>query len=410
MNLALCTICTDPHDFAEMRSLPCGHTYCGPCIDSWCRRTEEEDMELTCPECRREFEPGELRKLFLTLFTSSGLASPPAEVLNIDALSAEEPALARAKTITTQLHALDGVPPPQSMIMAADALGGAAAIRSEEAQGLLWTAVRQYLHKLTPRTMEEHQALREQIHAVTNRLACIEQTVHRTQRQLGEIGTHNDHLTMELQREREKEKASVLEGEISQLTETIQTIKDTHEQDRQRERGALARLKARETKLSAQVKELQRKLRSRQLGAAQRDSQPEGESLVVETDIVHQGVRSHRLEVYNANPGPSKRRRVTPEAVIHDDNLDDFDGLSGPSSLPSPSLPEPQTPPPDDFAEIPPEDSPKRPQFGSDWNLRQDPLRRLARSRSDGLPFPVDAHGRPKGLLQGGSRVRMRKK
>lgn len=61
---------------------------------------------------------------------------------------------------------------------------------------------------------------------------------------------------------------------------------------------------------------------------------------------------------------------------------------------------------------VPP--SPQRPKFGSDWSVSrrlQLKRRKLAgKTNSATLPFPLDAQGRPKGLLKYGSRVRMKVK
>lgn len=56
--------------------------------------------------------------------------------------------------------------------------------------------------------------------------------------------------------------------------------------------------------------------------------------------------------------------------------------------------------------------SPQRPKFGLDWNVsRRFQRRKLSgKSNSATLPFPLDAQGRPKGLLKYGSRVRVKVK
>jgi hypothetical protein len=56
--------------------------------------------------------------------------------------------------------------------------------------------------------------------------------------------------------------------------------------------------------------------------------------------------------------------------------------------------------------------SPQRPKFGSDWNVSRRLQRRKStgKSNSAALPFPLDAQGRPKGLLKYGSRVRVKVK
>jgi hypothetical protein len=69
---------------------------------------------------------------------------------------------------------------------------------------------------------------------------------------------------------------------------------------------------------------------------------------------------------------------------------------------------QPTTRPESDLA--PP--SPQRPKFGSDWSVSRRLQRRklTGNSNSATLPLPLDAEGRPKGLLRYGPRVRMKVK
>src|SRR6266404_2744119 len=50
----------------------------------------------------------------------------------------------------------------------------------------------------------------------------------------------------------------------------------------------------------------------------------------------------------------------------------------------------------------------RRPQFSSDWNLPR--LRPRKPTDLESVPFQLDSHGRPRGLLQCGPRVRMKTK
>jgi hypothetical protein len=59
-------------------------------------------------------------------------------------------------------------------------------------------------------------------------------------------------------------------------------------------------------------------------------------------------------------------------------------------------------------SESSPSPSLRRPRFGSDWDLPR--LRPRKQAESESLPLQLDSHGRPKGLLQCGPRVRVKTK
>ena len=48
-----CVICAD--SYKDPRQLPCLHTFCLTCLQSWGRDTPPADT-LTCPVCRRQFQ------------------------------------------------------------------------------------------------------------------------------------------------------------------------------------------------------------------------------------------------------------------------------------------------------------------------------------------------------------------
>uniref|UniRef100_A0A8D2NE70 Tripartite motif containing 47 n=1 Tax=Zonotrichia albicollis TaxID=44394 RepID=A0A8D2NE70_ZONAL len=52
----VCSICLEL--FKVPVTLPCGHNFCRDCIsDHWAKKRQEPEPSITCPECRRAFEP-----------------------------------------------------------------------------------------------------------------------------------------------------------------------------------------------------------------------------------------------------------------------------------------------------------------------------------------------------------------
>ena len=47
-----CSICTE--EYTDPRVLPCGHTFCLKCIETWSKNKHPGD-NLACPLCRKEF-------------------------------------------------------------------------------------------------------------------------------------------------------------------------------------------------------------------------------------------------------------------------------------------------------------------------------------------------------------------
>jgi hypothetical protein len=160
-------------------------------------------------------------------------------------------------------------------------------------------------------------------------------------------------------------------------------------------------------------------LRSRK-AEGPRTIQLEDESLIIEPGEAYNKARSHRLDIYDENVSSSKRCKLLPEVGSSADG----DELS--DHWPSASAATPRT----DFRVQPQErtglthqstarpesdlvpPSPQRPKFGSDWNVSRRVQRRKSTGKSNSatLPFPLDAQGRPKGLLTCGPRVRMKVK
>ncbi|KAI0305833.1 hypothetical protein B0F90DRAFT_929792 [Multifurca ochricompacta] len=195
---------------------------------------------------------------------------------------------------------------------------------------------------------------------------------------------------------------------------TLRDVNDENEQERERHQVLVARLRASETKQRVHVKQLKKELNSREVKTAISNLQIEEESLIIEPDVCYDGSRSHRLDIYNqSSPRSRRRHQLSPDANTGDPFFAE--------DLPDPLLIHPTSPPgpqarlqgqADDIVLPEPEKglspSPRRPKFGSDWNLPHQPPRKLAKSNSGTLPFPLDRQGRPKGLLKSGTRVRLK--
>ncbi|RDX54055.1 hypothetical protein OH76DRAFT_1060029 [Lentinus brumalis] len=61
----LCSICQDIHAIADIRSLPCGHTYCATCIPAYLAATRATRGKYPCPQCRAPFKNSEPHPIFL---------------------------------------------------------------------------------------------------------------------------------------------------------------------------------------------------------------------------------------------------------------------------------------------------------------------------------------------------------
>lgn len=56
-----CAICMEAVDNKEVSNIPCGHTFCSPCI----RNALEKNKQ--CPSCNTPANPGDLRRTFLPM-------------------------------------------------------------------------------------------------------------------------------------------------------------------------------------------------------------------------------------------------------------------------------------------------------------------------------------------------------
>jgi hypothetical protein len=137
---AECPICIVSFKLEKMRSLYCGqsrglpfthdvssstgHTYCASCIQQLI------DTEvLKCPECRQEFDPDDVRRLFITPSTANDRSVAQA---TLD--SAEDGFIKQATHIANRLKRMNSDTPAQSLKNAVDIMENVATIQSERAQ------------------------------------------------------------------------------------------------------------------------------------------------------------------------------------------------------------------------------------------------------------------------------------
>ncbi|KAF8475173.1 hypothetical protein DFH94DRAFT_114831 [Russula ochroleuca] len=395
-----CPICLNSFTFELIRSLPCGHTYCSSCVDKLI------DDAPTCPECRYEFEFDEVRRLFIKPSASNNSSGSQAASRSDD----QDGFIKQAKHIARRLQKLNATSSAQSVKTAADVIEHVAIIQCKEAQEIIWNAVREFWLRLVV-DFEQMDQCRNEKSSLQRRIAVLEEFRGRCS---------GLQLEVEQQRSQAQVYADRLEDksrEIERLTEALRNVDDDVKQERERKDVLIARLRASEVKHRAQVKQLKVELKSRDEASSRR--QLEEESLIIEPGEAYNEARSHRLDVYNEGPPNSKRRKLSPELSIP---ADGSDNLSSPGDL-SDHWPKIVTSPPE--LQIQPRErtgpthqsaqpdsglvqpSPQRPKFGSDWNFSQQRPCRKSTGNSD-LPYPLDAQGRPQGLLKLGSRVRMK--
>ncbi|KAH9066755.1 hypothetical protein EDB87DRAFT_1678604 [Lactarius vividus] len=355
---------------------------------------------LKCPECRDDFERGDVRRLFITPSTSNDKSAGQATLSD----SAEEDGFIKQAThIASRLKKMDANSLPQTLRFAVEIMEDVATIQSKRAQEILWKSVREFWMTLIP-FFEEWQnikdlpdqisAFKQQIKELDERCAVFEKT---TEIQLK-------------QREQYSKRLEAKDREIAELKMTLRDADEKSTEERERYRVLLARHSASETKYRAQVKQLKKDLKSRERESVANKPQFEEESLIVEPGMSYDGMRSHRLDVYNDSEG----RKLSPQeesarAPKSDDRSSEEDEIDSLSSFHSSTQPESQgRQAKRSLRSSSSSSSLRRPQFGSDWNLPRLRPRKLAGSES--LPLQLDSRGRPKGLLQCGPRVRVKTK
>ncbi|KAH9976019.1 hypothetical protein BGW80DRAFT_76180 [Lactifluus volemus] len=406
MSDADCPICMNHFKFQDIRSLPCGHTYCSACIDELIGRPSAEDGISRCPECRQQFQFDDIRRLFINSSNRNrNISSPQATSSSVCSSVETQGFVRQARFIARRLGRIKAESPVQSLKTAVDVIKHVATIQCKEAQEILWKAVREFWLSLVPyfEQLDRCEELQKAITGLQQRMDVLDQTC--------------TSLRSEVEKERNQAQRYFhtlkdKDQEIAELRMALRRVEDENEWERQRHHTVLAHLRASTIKQRAQIKQLRKDLKTREEETATSGFQREEESLIIEPDVAYNKERSHRLDIYNEDSLSSKCHESSHEASTHAVGLDDtFSGDDLPDNCPSK---QPMSPPTQwkrrSHTADPPEidhPSPERPKFGSDWNLK-GPRRALARSNSEVLPFPLDAQGRPKGLLKYGSRVRVK--
>ena len=137
---AECPICIISFNLEKMRSLYCGqsqdqpfthdvssstgHTYCTSCI----QQLIDTDT-LKCPECRQDFDPGDVRRLYITPSSANDRS-----VVHATPDSAEDGFIKQATHIANRLKRMNSDTPAQSLKIAVDIMEDVATIQSERAQ------------------------------------------------------------------------------------------------------------------------------------------------------------------------------------------------------------------------------------------------------------------------------------
>ncbi|KAI0332751.1 hypothetical protein GY45DRAFT_1320665 [Cubamyces sp. BRFM 1775] len=77
MSVFLCSICQDHYACDRLRCLPCGHTFCAPCIDR-CFQVATNNRRRTCPcpTCRTSFRASDPHPIYLDAGDSLSQAGP----------------------------------------------------------------------------------------------------------------------------------------------------------------------------------------------------------------------------------------------------------------------------------------------------------------------------------------------
>lgn len=138
---AECPICINSFKFEKIRSLYCGqsqdqpfthavssstgHTYCSSCIEQII-----QTQVLKCPECRHDFEPGDVRRLFITPSTGNDRSATQPTPGSVE----EDGFIKQATHIASRLRKMDFDTPAQSLKAAVDIMENVATIQSERAQ------------------------------------------------------------------------------------------------------------------------------------------------------------------------------------------------------------------------------------------------------------------------------------
>jgi hypothetical protein len=396
---AECPICINSFNFESLRSLYCGHVYCSSCIEQIIHTNV-----LKCPECRLGFESRHVRRIFITS-TSNDRSTAQAILGSVE----EDGFIKQATHIATRLGKMDRDTPAQSLKIAVDIMEHVATIQSKTAQEILWKAVREFWIALVP-LFEDWQ----QIKVLSGQVSDLKQRVTELDQRCAalELAADNENK----QRQQHTKKLQVREREVAELQMMLRDADERNREERERNRVLLARHSASETKYRAQVKQLKKELKSRERESLTAKSQLEEESLVVEPHMPYDEARSHRLDVYNDAEG-SHRGKLSTARVQNSDDPFSADELDSLTSFPSSSQPElaqtqergrGQAKRSHRNSESSPSPSLRRPRFGSDWDLPR--LRPRKQAESESLPLQLDSHGRPKGLLQCGPRVRVKTK
>ncbi|KAI9440631.1 hypothetical protein H4582DRAFT_2074416 [Lactarius indigo] len=323
---AECPVCINSFKFESMRSLHCGHTYCSSCVEQVIRT-----RVLKCPECRHDFVPGDVRRLFITPSTSNGKAAGQATLSD----SAEEDGFIKQAThIASRLKKMDANSSAQSLKFAVEIMEDVATIQSKRAQEILWKSVREFWMTLIP-FFEEWQNVKD----LPDQISAFKQQAMELDKRCAVL-----ERTAEIQLEQREQYSKSLDAKDREIAELKMMLRDADEkstEERERYRVLLARHSASETKYRAQVRQLKKDLKTRERESVTNKLPFEEESLIVEPGMPYDGTRSHRLDVYDDSEG----RKLSPQESARTPKSDDHfseDEIDSLSSFHSSTQPESQ--------------------------------------------------------------------
>ena len=102
-----------------------GHTYCSSCVEQVIKT-----HVLKCPECRHDFEPKHVRRIYITPTSNNRSATQAAPSGSLE----EDGFIKQATHIANRLKKMDPDTPAQSLRTAVEIMEHVATIQSERAQ------------------------------------------------------------------------------------------------------------------------------------------------------------------------------------------------------------------------------------------------------------------------------------
>lgn len=228
-----------------------GHTYCSSCVE---KLIDEVDELSTCPECRSDFKPEDVRRLFIKP-SSNGSGSQRSSRNDSESPCNQDGFIKQAKHIARRLQRLNAKSPADSVKNAADVIEQVATIQCKAAQAcplfsshivltfqqeIIWKAVRAFWMNLVAdfAKLDEFEEFRVQISRLEQRMEDLEMLKNTRSGLL---------LEVEKERNRAQQYLAVVEDktrEIDKLIVALRNAQDEAEEEREQQHVLIARLRA----------------------------------------------------------------------------------------------------------------------------------------------------------------------